>query len=401
MRNRSTAAIGIHEEVKKIAQSLQRQRKSEPGPGRARAYALALPQSRTCPIEASGSSGQGFPYPLGYPWPFRRPAPKVQCPRRVARPRVPDQHLPSLPWVPAVQVPQLPRYYEDVRLPPSLSPRFVAFAWRYPGVRLSFAPSDPRRQIAGQGLVSRSPYRPCTQGDDQGLPSSRRILMYLCPALRPRQDRRDRSYIVVGAAPAMSTTKAPTITQTFEAQSHGFDTRCLRFVRCLATRDARLASRCLPLYGTGLVTRRILTKGFRPLSSPLPELLGARTSRVFIGGRRKTPCMSPGVSGQSRCCGRRRRDVREPALPASSDDARRRRPLRAVGHKQQSLRPVIRGAGGMPSRSAQMRSPSLDYHQCRGEIVGTGGSGSIGGDGAIDADGVEDDFRHFLVSLPR
>src|SRR5207302_1714220 len=59
----------------------------------------------------------------------------------------------------------------------------------------------------------------------------------------------------------------PQLNQSFGAPSHGLDTRCLRFVRCLATRDARLASHCWPLYGTGLVARRILMKGFRPLSS--------------------------------------------------------------------------------------------------------------------------------------
>jgi len=39
--------------------------------------------------------------------------------------------------------------------------------------------------------------------------------------------------------------------------------------------DARLASRCCPLYGTGLVTRRIPTKGFRVasyISSSFPKL---------------------------------------------------------------------------------------------------------------------------------
>ena len=50
---------------------------------------------------------------------------------------------------------------------------------------------------------------------------------------------------------------------SFGAQSHGFGTRCLRFVRCLATRDASLTSRCWPLCGAGLVTRRTPRKGFR------------------------------------------------------------------------------------------------------------------------------------------
>ena len=47
------------------------------------------------------------------------------------------------------------------------------------------------------------------------------------------------------------------------AQSHGFSTRCLRFGRCLATRDARRASRGWPLCGAGWVARRIPLKGFR------------------------------------------------------------------------------------------------------------------------------------------
>jgi len=69
-----------------------------------------LPQIRTCPIEASGSSRQGFTFPLCYPWPLREPGTEAQSPRRVARPRVHDEALPALPRVPAVQVPRLPRY---------------------------------------------------------------------------------------------------------------------------------------------------------------------------------------------------------------------------------------------------------------------------------------------------
>jgi hypothetical protein len=60
---------------------------------------------------------------------------------------------------------------------------------------------------------------------------------------------------------------------SFGAQSHGLGTCCLRFVTCLATGDARLASRCWPLYGAGLVTRRIPTKGFRTASYISSSLL--------------------------------------------------------------------------------------------------------------------------------
>src|SRR2546425_5499951 len=56
-----------------------------------------------------------------------------QGPRRVSRSQVHDEHLPSLPRVPTVQVPLLHRYYEDVRLPASLSPRFVVLRLAIPG----------------------------------------------------------------------------------------------------------------------------------------------------------------------------------------------------------------------------------------------------------------------------
>ncbi len=50
---------------------------------------------------------------------------------------------------------------------------------------------------------------------------------------------------------------------------------------------ARLASRCWPLYGTGLVTRRIPTKGFRVvsyISSSLLKRPGARTFLILYSG---------------------------------------------------------------------------------------------------------------------
>jgi hypothetical protein len=80
--------------------------------------------------------------------------------------------------------------------------------------------------------------------------------------------------------------------KAFGAQSHGFGTHYLRFVRCLATRDARLVSRCWPLYGTGLATRRILTEGFRWISSSFPKLLGAMSVH-FSEDRRDCSCRSP------------------------------------------------------------------------------------------------------------
>jgi hypothetical protein len=49
-----------------------------------------------------------------------------------------------------------------------------------------------------------------TPGDLQGLPGSWRTLVSLCPVLRPRQDLTQQAcYAVAGAAPALSTAKAP------------------------------------------------------------------------------------------------------------------------------------------------------------------------------------------------
>src|SRR5207244_3595047 len=48
-----------------------------------------------------------------------------------------DEAPPSLPRIPSSTVLLVPWYYEVLRRPASLSPRLVAFAWRYLPVRLS------------------------------------------------------------------------------------------------------------------------------------------------------------------------------------------------------------------------------------------------------------------------
>jgi hypothetical protein len=74
----------------------------------------------------------------------------------------------------------------------------------------------------------------------------------------------------------------------FGARSHGLGTGCLRFVRPVArlgrkTRFPLLAR----LYGAGLVTRRVPTKGFRDVSyiaSSFPRLRLAQPRRQRFGG---------------------------------------------------------------------------------------------------------------------
>jgi len=71
----------------------------------------------------------------------------------------------------------------------------------------------------------------------------------------------------------------------FGARSHGIGTGCLRFAVRLTPPHARLASGCpARLYQTGLVTRRVPTKGFRDatyIASPFPKLLGANADPLY------------------------------------------------------------------------------------------------------------------------
>jgi hypothetical protein len=76
---------------------------------------------------------------------------------RCVLPRVPHAgsaslHPPSPSQGPPGRVPLLLWYYEGVRLPVPLSPRLVAFAWRYHGLRLSFRCLRSRTPNRGPGV---------------------------------------------------------------------------------------------------------------------------------------------------------------------------------------------------------------------------------------------------------
>jgi len=66
---------------------------------------------------------------------------------------------------------------------------------------------------------------------------------------------------------------------SFGAPSHGLGTRCLRFVSCIAARDARLASRCWPTLRDGIGYPQDSTERFQTMVILLPRALpGARTA---------------------------------------------------------------------------------------------------------------------------
>ena len=62
------------------------------------------------------------------------------------------------------------------------------------------------------------------------LPSSQGTPMCLCPALRPRPDQRTPRHCGVSVLPPLTKRRRLRRLISFEAQLHGFSTRCLRFM---------------------------------------------------------------------------------------------------------------------------------------------------------------------------
>ena len=163
----------------------------------------------------------------------------------------------------------------DVRT--SLPPHSVSFARRYHPLRLcSFLP-HVRRRPASLGLCELATPRQLrsgmeTTGPPKFLGNLRAYALLSDPGGTDASSHGDAPH----AAPVTKKTKAARDYNVFGAQSHGLGTRCLRFARCIATEDARLASRCWP-NSTGRVwlTRKVPAKGFRDASyiaSSFPKL---------------------------------------------------------------------------------------------------------------------------------
>ena len=147
--------------------------------------------------------------------------------------------------------------------------------------------SLPAVQTRGRGPGVRRPVPTsgeCPQGGSQGLSGSRAIHCPYALFFDPGRTEHARPLRRVGVAPAMSTAKAPARFQLSRLNrtalglavyaSPGAVTRTRR-----KTRFRPLAKR----YRTGLVTRRVPSKGFRIAScdsSSFPKFPGARTSRV-------------------------------------------------------------------------------------------------------------------------
>ena len=206
----------------------------------------------------------------------------MQSPRRVSRSQVHDEHRPSLPRVPAVQVPLLHRYDEDVRFPACLSPRFVVLRLAIPRVASVASLAQPRTHDCEPGVGLRYPLAGIRAWKGSGRPKflgDPRVLMPSSstpagpdtpchggvPMLPPCCQKRRLLRVV------LSRLNGPALALAVYASSGGLPAPGRK------TRFWLLAR----LYQVGLVTHRIPTKGFEvyPLHLLLlsQALLGAMT----------------------------------------------------------------------------------------------------------------------------
>ena len=128
--------------------------------------------------------------------------------------------------------PTFNRYYEGAKTSRVHPARSVSFAWRYrslrSGLSLSWMPGASSASL-GLGLPD-CPCRRC-RAEIDGISQVPRDPQCAF-ALLSDPDRIGPTKPVkwVDIAPVPMTTKAPATWPSFEAQSHGFCTRCLRFV---------------------------------------------------------------------------------------------------------------------------------------------------------------------------
>jgi hypothetical protein len=145
---------------------------------------------------------------------------------------------------------------------PSLSPRFVSFAWRYHPVRLcSFLP-QARRRLGAWSFRDWQPRASLWNGDEQGLPGSWKTLLCLCPFSAGRTN--PSGHTMSRHGPRTQHDEGSTRCGNFGAEWHGLGTGCLRFVRRITpdtTQDSLLvAGQALP---GGIGYPQGPTKGFQ------------------------------------------------------------------------------------------------------------------------------------------
>ena len=129
----------------------------------------------------------------------------------------------------------------------AISPHFVSFAWRYQPLRLCSSLQQARRRPVARSFRVWQPQTPVKKGwRRQGLPSSWRPLVCLCPVLRPRRTCVPGRLRYADMAPAQRTAKA-----SHDSVISGLNRTALALAVYaspggLPHQDARLASGCWP-----------------------------------------------------------------------------------------------------------------------------------------------------------
>ena len=163
---------------------------------------------------------------------------------------------------------------------PPIPPHFVFLRLAVPPLHLCSLPRGPMPALGPGGFGYGASRTVRKEWRRQGLPRSRRTPIVPLPC---------------SSTPAGSVTPGHTVRRRgprslddegshevpFEAQSHGFDTCCLRFAGWVTPPRRKTRFRLLArLYRAGLSTRRVPPKGFRDccynISFPFPELCVAQ-----------------------------------------------------------------------------------------------------------------------------
>ncbi len=125
----------------------------------------------------------------------------------------------------------------------------------------SFLPRKPDAG-AGPGVCRSGHPAPALWMEMTGSPKFLGNPLVLCPALRPRQDRRHLAIRCPGAAPVTETTKAPATSIISRLNRPASALAVYASPAGSPQHDARLASGCWPGSAGRACTRRVPTKGF-------------------------------------------------------------------------------------------------------------------------------------------
>jgi len=168
-------------------------------------------------------------------------------------PSVPCSGAPFPPQGPPGCVPLLQRYYEALRLPDDLHARLRFLRQRATTATRPSLPRESGAHLPRAWAFFRLPSGLSTWSR-QDLPGSWWTLLCACPALRPRRDPRTWPVSALGCClPLLVRRRLSRRFRSFEAQSRGPHTRCLRFAARVAPAPRKTRFRLVASFaGRGL-----------------------------------------------------------------------------------------------------------------------------------------------------